>query len=547
MFFKLIKSLTKIEKLLFGGATIVFIISGLILGIEIIQSNTRIEPAVGGEYIEGLVGQPALINPILGTTDVDKSIIRLIFNDLTELAESITDEENRIWTIRLKDNIFWHDGESITSDDIIFTIQLAQNPNTYSPLFTTWQGVIAERISEKEARLTIRTPYVFFRDNLKDLLIVPKHIFMNIPTTNIRLSDYIIEAVGSGSYKFESLQKRRDGFIKKYSLKANENYFGKKPYIEKIEFKFYVKSDELIKAINAGEIDGFGTFEPKLLSSLTRTHQLSSLIIPQYYAVFLNQNSSIPLKDKNVRLALNLAIDRKRIIEEVTKNQAIKINGPLVPVSVGYNTEINKEEDFSKNKANEILDGSGWKMDNENLRSKIINQNAVGLEFNLIIPDSPSLVNAGKIIKENLEAIGARVNLDILDTETINRDIIPTRNYQMILFGNITGRQPDFFSFWHSSQRFHPGLNLALYQNKTADNLIESIRQDTNAQKRKGDINTLQSVIVGDKPAIFLYSPKYLYVRESKLGGSNESWILSPGERFDNIENWYVETNRILK
>jgi len=117
----------------------------------------------------------------------------------------------------------------------------------------------------------------------------------------------------------------------------------------------------------------------------------------------------------------------------------------------------------------------------------------------------------------------------------------------MILFGNILGHSQDLFSFWHSSERFYPGLNLALYENKTADKLIETIRQNFNDEKRQAELNSLQSLIIMDLPAIFLYSPNYLYVSDKKLFGVEGDLIAFISDRFKGVEKWYVKTVRVFK
>ena len=124
---------------------------------------------------------------------------------------------------------------------------------------------------------------------------------------------------------------------------------------------------------------------------------------------------------------------------------------------------------------------------------------------------------------------------------------IRTRNYQMLLFGNILKHNPDVFAFWHSSERFFPGLNLSLYENKKVDTLLESIRKNFNIDARKKDIEKLQDFIVNDYPAVFLYSPNYLYVTTNKLKGFETTAIVTPADRFDGIATWHFNTKRVFK
>jgi len=174
------------------------------------------------------------------------------------------------------------------------------------------------------------------------------------------------------------------------------------------------------------------------------------------------------------------------------------------------------------------------------------------MEFSLVVPQIQILIDTAELIKQEWGKIGVKANISILSLSEINNEIIKTRDYQMIIFGNILGKSPDLYSFWHSSEKFYPGLNLSLYENKTADKLIESIRENFNDDKRSVDLEKLQSLIVSDYPAVFLYSPDYLYIGKKKFYRFDsltpeEKFISFSSDRFNNIEKWYVETTRAFK
>ena len=165
----------------------------------------------------------------------------------------------------------------------------------------------------------------------------------------------------------------------------------------------------------------------------------------------------------------------------------------------------------------------------------------------MIVPQIPFLVETIDILKNEWVNIGVKLNPIILSPSDITNEVIKTRNYQMILFGNILKNNPDVFSFWHSSERFYPGLNLSLYDNKKVDTLLESIRRNSDEESRKGDLSKLQKLISDDQPAIFLYSPIYLYVGPKNFGGFEEKIINTPSHRFENIHKWYLETTRAFR
>ncbi|MEE8131607.1 MAG: peptide ABC transporter substrate-binding protein [Candidatus Paceibacterota bacterium] len=549
---QILKSFSRYERYIFLASFLVFIISSIFLLIKFINQNTFLVSVSGGEYREGIIGQPTFINPVLvGNNDSDRDLTELIFSDLLDLAESYKmNSKGAVWNVRLKENVFWHDGKTITSDDVIFTVRTIQDFDTRSPFFSNWQGVVAERISEREVKFILSAPYAFFEGTLKELKPIPKHLFSDIPAANLKLSNYNLEPIGSGSFKFDSLQKRRDGFITDYKLIRNENYFGQKPYLDQIIFKFFLNNNELIEAFNSGVIDGFGGVNPKSLTGIKLDYQVFKLIMPRYYAVFFNGNSQPLLSERNIRLALDLATDRQTIIEEVFLNHAIAAFGPLIPSMEGYSPDIFQENSlgFEFEEANQLLDNDGWQVNDEGIREKDFTngkkEEILKLEFKLVVPEIPFLTETANIIQEDWGKIGVKLDLIILQPSDINNEIIKTRDYEMILFGNIFGRNPDLFSFWHSSERFYPGLNLSLYDNEEADALIESIRESLKEESRQRNLNKLQLLIIGDQPAIFLYSPFYFYISKNQLGGFEEKFIPLPSERFENIERWYLKTER---
>ena len=181
-FIKLFKSFSGKEYIIFFAAFLVFFVSASLWVVEFINQKTTLAAIAGGNYIEGLAGQPSFINPILAVNDIDRDLSELIFSDLADLAESYKpDKDGKIWRYRLKDGVKWHNGKEITSDDIIFTIETIQNQDVRSSLFQNWQGVAVERISEREIELKLPTPYVFFKSALESLRPIPKHIFSDIP------------------------------------------------------------------------------------------------------------------------------------------------------------------------------------------------------------------------------------------------------------------------------------------------------------------------------------------------------------------------------
>lgn len=519
------------ERRVFFAAVAVFFISG-ISGLALaVGENSIMVPIKGGAYHEGFVGQPIALNPITSQNPIDQEISSMIFSRLGGLL-SVYDasSDGRIFNLKLKEGLKWDDGEPLTSDDIIFTIRTVQNPEVNSPFLKSWQGVAAERGSELQIKLTLPLPYVFFKNNIERLPIIPKHIFGGIPTENFRLSDYNLEPVGSGPYKFESFTKRKDGFITRYHFVPNENYSGKEPYIKDFYFNFFQNSADLSQAARLHEVNGFGSAAPVDFDvSGARGVAEEKIPMSDYYALFFNQNSNPLLKEKNIRLALSYAVNRDRIIQEALGGNAEK-TGALGLPSPEYNPQLAKQmlADFKAKNKNEAVD------------------------ITFTIPDAEFTKKAAELIKKDWEEAGAnQVRIITFNPNEPGNATVKSRDYEILLFGNVLENPNDIFPFWHSSQSLYPGLNLALYQNQQADNIMENVRQTADESKQKDLADQARKTVLADAPAIFLFSLPYTYIHSADLGGFIRppagNFLASPTDKFINANEWYVAEVRVIK
>jgi len=541
---KIYFAFSRAERVAFLTALILAFSSSVSIGSILLNQKTVVVPARGGNYTEGILGQPAHINPVTASTEADKSLVKLLFADLGNLADKITvDKSGKIWNIRLKENIRWSDGEKLTSDDVIFTIQKIQDPDSGSTLSSGWQGAGASRISELELQITLGNPYSFFLQNLRGLNVIPKHLFAETPVGNWRLSRYNLQPVSSGPYSFDSYEVREDGFITAYHLKPNKLYSTGSPLISEFNLKFFPDAGQLIHAFNLGQVDGFAIGAGEA-SGIMRPYETHDFSLPSYYAIFFNQGQNLALQDKNVRRALSVSTDRKGLVSDILNGNGEARFGPFSPSLL---SDSQNQADFSLETANGILDNGGWIISSSTTRQKTIKGAKVNLEFNLTVPQIPFLIKTAERLRSDWAKIGIKANLISMAPEEISSDMVKNRNYQAILFGNMPNPPADLFAFWHSSQRFYPGLNLSLYNNKQADGMITDIDQNSDDSKRALEIQNLQNLIAGDYPAIFLYSPYYEYFSRKDLQGVQAGLINEFTDRFSNVVGWYMKTARSLK
>lgn len=563
---KQLKHLTKVlnprERRKIIGA---FAFVGLAVVILIIQGYlllTTTIPRVGGEYSEGLIGAPRFINPILATTnDVDADLSRLIFSGLLrrdsnnqlvpDLATSYEISTDQLtYTFHLRTNVKWHDGEKFKADDVIFTIAAIQDPEFRSPLSRSFRGIIAEKIDDATVKFTLKEPFAPFLELLM-VGILPEHLWYNIPANTADLAELNKQPIGTGPWQFDSFKKDRTGNIKSYTLTPNADYYGQKPYLQKIIFKFYNDFISAIDAFKSKEVMAIAYLPQDLKIELKKYKNLNyhELSQPQYTAIFFNQKKNELLEADYIRQALTLAIDKQKIITEAFNGNGTAIDGPILP-GIEMASDI-KKYNYDPQGAVTLLEKNGWNMQSTTTADGISEQIRVKkswvLTITLTTVNQPENVKAAEIIKKLWGQIGVKTELRIVDKSKIVQDVIKNRDYEALLFGENIGADPDPFPFWHSSQNSYPGLNLAIFSNHQADTLLEEARKTNDWEIRKRDYTAFQKIIAEQLPAVFLCNSTYLYPQDKKIRGFNLSGITTPADRFANINKWYINTRRVAK
>jgi len=553
--------LIKSEKRLFLLLFFVVILTGGGFLVRVYFQLTKPVPDTGGSYTEGILKEPRAINPIYISNDADRDISRLIFSGLItysaegkiifDLAQNYeTKEDGKVYIVMLKENAFWHDGKPVTADDVIFTIKTIQNPFYKSPLKANWQGVTAEKVDQKTVRFTLHTPYALFIENLTTG-IIPKHLWESITPEQAPLHELNLKPVGSGPYKFNSLNQAKDGSILEYTLQRNKKYHHEGPYLNKITFLFFKTDTEMVNSWRKGKIDGFGPASKNLIPKLDQDKfKFLAARMPRIFGVFFNEKKAVILKDKKVREALAHAINKQMLTEKLTSGGAIPTDYPL-PL---FASDPPKDSPLSYNpeKAKKLLTEAGWKDENndgvlekKSRRGKI--EETTELRLQLTTSDWPDLLQTAETIKEMLKNVGVEITVKTMPFLELESNVIRPRDFEMLLFGQVYGYEPDPFAFWHSSQIKDPGLNVAMYANKDADKIMEETRKTFDLTTRRKKYEELQKIINNDLPAVFLYSQLYLYLLPTDIKGVEIKNISLPADRFSEINNWYKKTKRVFK
>lgn len=562
------KFLSNQEKIVLKVLISLAILSLIGLGGNFYWNNSKISPVEGGSYTEGLIGSPHYINPLYAqASDVDLDLTSLVYSGLVkfsdkgivkDLAEDYQiSADQKTYTFQLRKDVEWHDGEKFDADDVMFTFERIQNTKVKSPLLFNFQGIKIEKIDNQTIRFILSEPFAPFLESLR-VGILPEHIWRNIQTENMALAEYNLKPIGTGPYKFKSLIKNKNGTVRSIELERNSRYYQSKPLIETLTFKFNETFEQAVDALNNKNIEGISYLPKELRNKVINNRNLNFnlLYLPQYTAVFFNYANNPILKDVAMRKLMAQSVDKNRIVNEVLNAEAQIIDSCILPGALGYNPDTVKYA-FDAAKVKDELEKAGWVLSDyeapkttegsvtveEQYPYQVRKYKSRYLEFTLTAVDQAESVQIAKELQKDWQLIGAKVNLNIVETDKI-QDVIKNRDYEALLYGQILGNDPDPYPFWHSSQRTYPGLNLTSLNNESIDKLLDQARKTSNDNERAEKYKDFQKLLAESVPAIFLYNPTYTYPQSKKIQNFTTSKIITPSNRFNDINSWFIKTKR---
>jgi len=578
------KYLNPAERLVVGSCLVIIAVSSIFLAGRFYKTHLQIVPAAGGDYSEGVVGTIKYINPLYaGFSDLDSDISSLVYSSLYrrgenaelvgDLAESYAaSPDGKTYTIKIRPNISWHNGSPLAVEDIIFTFEAIKNLQYQSPLRAAFNGVEIEKVDEQTVKFTLAEPYAAFLD-LLNFGILPQELWQQIEPVSAGLAELNLKPVGSGKYKYKSLIKDRSGNIKAYTLVKNENYYGQPALLSTISFKLFAGPEEAIAALNNNLIDGLSYLPEQAKSKVVAQDALSfyNLSLPKLSAIFFNAKLNPALADKKTRQALAYAIDKNNLVSQVLAGNARVIDSPILPGNFAYDGS-SKKYNFDTASSSRLLAEAGWKtveiteadlsQARQDLAAKeeatkqqaqtkldmgagkwLIKDKSY-LEITLTTVDNQEYGQAAELIAKFWRAVNVKTKINLVPANQIQTDVIRPRDFSALLYGEITGADPDPYAFWHSSQIGQSGLNIADYVNKEVDKLLEDGRLTNEQKTRLEKYKKFQEIIAEDVPAIFLYSPNYTYVQSKKIKGFSVKSIILPSDRLSDAATWYINTGK---
>ena len=521
------------------------------MGYLAFNVSTVVVPDFGGTYVEGIAGNPQLINPILCQVNpVDQDLVALIFSGLTranEKGEIVPDlathwespPDGISYTFYLRQDVLWHDGAPFTAEDVVYTITAMQHPDFQGAPFLAelWRTVVVQQIDAYTVRFILREPLASFLD-YTTIGILPAHILRSVPIAALSESKFNASPVGTGPFQVHEVSAKR------MVLTANPAFYRGRPYLDRLEFRFYPNNAAVYEARKRGEVAGIGRVLPEYLAEIRRdeTLNLYSAPISGYNLVFLNLDRGI-FQDRAVRQAMMWALDRQKLVDEVLGGQGIVIHSPILPYSWAYDPNVLKYT-YNPRQAVKILEEAGWFDDN---RDGVRERGTLKLEFTLATNDNdPVRVRLIEAISEQLAAVGIRATPKTVGWEDLVQMLVLGR-YDAVLSGwQELPADPDPYPYWHSSQVNENGLNLANYISDEADRLLADARSTQDQETRKELYRRFQEVFAREVPSLLLYQPVYAYAVDDAIKNVQIGPLISAGDRFRTVTQWHIATQRML-
>lgn len=547
---------------------LILFLTGLVVGTLLLlekrgglgEVNTP-QPAQGGVYTEALIGYPQRMNPLLDSTNsVDRDVDKLIFSGLVkfdsrgipapDLAETIgISQDGILYNISLKPGLVWHDGEKLTTKDVLFTIELLRTGGVYIPedIRKLWDSIEVYLFDDQHMQLKLPEAYAPFMDYLT-FGVLPQHLFAGMDINEIAASAINLQPVGSGPYRFGELLME-GSTVSGIRLLANEDYAGGRPYLQEIVFRYYPDASSAYQAYVQGAVQGISEVPTGLLPQALANEDLRIYTgrLPRISLVLLNLNDpGVPFfKEIEVRKALMLGLNRQAIISQMFNGQAIVANSVILPGTWAHNESI-AEIGYDPQLAAETLKNAGYVIAGENNTTRA--KEEVPLSFVLSYPDDDLHLGIAQLIANNWQALGVNVTLEGVPPDVFVAEKLEPRSYQAALVDLNLSRtpDPDPYPFWDLGQAEN-GQNYSQWNNRLASDTIEQARVTTDLGERTRLYHNFQAIFAEELPALPLYYPVYNYAVSEQILGVTMGPLFDTSDRLGTITTWYLTTSRNQK
>ncbi len=501
----------------------------------------------GGTYAEAIKGSIDTLNPLYATQPAELAASHLLFsslyqNDTTghlrgDVAKTMNIEGDKVFTVKLRPDVRWHDGEPLTANDVVYTVGLMRSQVVRSVMAASWQGVAVSRIDDYTVQFTLPAAYAAFPQALT-FSILPEHILKTVDQSIIRESSYSKAPIGSGPFKLRLLQSVNVNENRKVvHMDANRDYYAGSPRLDHLQIHTYGDNDSMGKALRTGEVNAASDID-----STTAEHvdgnRFTTVAVPVNSGVYALFNLAQPaLKDQVVRRALLMGTDTTAIRKKLYGNpQALSL--PFFASQVNGLSGIAAPV-FDKSTAKQLLETSGWQMVT-GVRTKA----GAELRLRVVTRKNSDYEVALQSLAGQWRELGVKVDSVVVEPSTFTQDVLHDRNYDVLLDELVIGGDPDVFAYWHSRGL----LNFTGYGSQVSDDALSSARTTSNPMLRSVKYMNFARQWTADVPAIGLYQSNFIYThsKDTRSVESDET-IVSPDDHYAGVRYWTAEQGNVHK
>jgi len=482
-----------------------------------------------GKLVFSLLGEISILNPILSTDTSSSAVEGTIFSGMTRINEKLevipdlattweVSEDGKSWTFHLRKDVKWHDGEPLTSADVVFTFNAILNPKVNSVRRSDYiiDGKLIEfsAVDDYTVKAVLAQPFAPFLAR-SGMSIIPKHL---LDGEDINTVDFNRQPVGTGPFKFKEWVNGDHATVVR-----NDDYYLGRPKLAEIVFKVIPDENSQLIALEAGEIDEAG-IPPKDYERLKKTKGINVFEYDALTYSYLGFNLANPkFSDPRVRQALAYATDKAQLVEIIFNGLASPAYAPTAPISWAYSDEVAKYA-FDLTKAKALLKEAG----------------AENLEFTILVnKGNKEREKAAVILQQQYKQIGVKVKIKVMEWSALLKIVnaaTDPKGFEAMIMGWSLGLDPDSYSIWHSSQ-YPKGFNFIKYQNKEVDGLLEKGRTTLAKVERQKIYGQMYQLISADQPYIFLWYPKIISGVRDNVGGLSKP---GPAGLFVNLHEVFV-------
>ena len=509
----------------------------------------ELQPVAGGTYTEGVLGAFTTANPLYASSASDRTAARLLFSGLFSYDENNAlvgdlardmqvDARGQTYTITLRDDVRWHDGQPFTAKDVLFTYKTIQNADAGSPLFSSWQGIAITSPDARTVVFTLSSPLASFPYSLVNG-IVPEHILGSVEMTALRTHAFnTTHPVGTGPFMWQTLAvtgSTADTRQEQITLSGYAQYHRGATKLSNFVIKTFRNEEQLVHSYNNRQLSAIAgsTLMAKEFSGSENQYNYP---LTAAMMTFFKTSEGV-LADKAVRQALVRAVDVKTLIGKL--DSPVKaLDSPLLPGQVGYDKTV-VQQGYDVEAAKRLLDEAGWTLPST---GGVRQKDGQPLSFDLYAENSKANTIISSGLQSAWRAIGVQANVVLQDNADF-QTTLSAHTYDALLHGIALGVDPDVYPYWHSSQadaRLASRLNFSEYASAAADEALDSGRTRTDDALRAAKYKPFLEAWRDDAPALALYQPQFVYITRETVYGLTAHQINTATDRFSNVQDWMI-------